>query len=97
MGWQTSEAPFHMKPLCPNGHSSGGVVWMRNRNDCKYIVDFYCLDRGVVIEIDSSSHDEKAGYDAERDAFLMGLGIVVIHYFHPGCFAEFGYSHDDAV
>jgi very-short-patch-repair endonuclease len=44
-----------------------------------YIVDFYCLDCGVVVEIDGSSHDDKEGYDAERDAFLTGLGLVVIH------------------
>ena len=44
-----------------------------------YIVDFYCLDCGVVIEIDGSSHDDKQAYDAERDAFLTGLGLTVIH------------------
>jgi very-short-patch-repair endonuclease len=44
-----------------------------------YIVDFFCLECGVVIEIDGSSHDDKAEYDAQRDAFLEGLGLVVIH------------------
>jgi len=44
-----------------------------------YIVDFYCLNRGVVIEVDGSSHDDKGEYDAERDAFLKGLGLQVIH------------------
>jgi len=44
-----------------------------------FIVDFFCLDCGVVIEIDGSSHDEKAEYDAERDVFLEELGLVVIH------------------
>ena len=43
-----------------------------------FIVDFYCLDCGVVIEVDGSSHDDKAQYDAERDAFLEGLGLTVI-------------------
>jgi len=44
-----------------------------------YIVDFYCIDCCTVIEIDGSSHDEKAEYDCERDAFLEGLGLAVIH------------------
>ncbi len=44
-----------------------------------YIVDFYCSNRQVVIEIDGSSHDDKAEYDAERDAFLQSLGLTVIH------------------
>ena len=44
-----------------------------------YIVDFYCSDCRTVIEIDGSSLDEKAEYDCERDAFLEGLGLTVIH------------------
>ena len=44
-----------------------------------YIVDFYCGNCGVVIEIDGSSHDEKVEYDNERDAYLEGLGLIVIH------------------
>jgi len=44
-----------------------------------YIVDFYCLDCAVVIEIDGSSHDTKEIYDAQRNTFLTGLGLTVIH------------------
>ena len=44
-----------------------------------FIVDFYCIDCRVVIEIDGSSHDEKKEYDYERDLFLKGLGLTVIH------------------
>ena len=43
-----------------------------------YIVDFFCALKGVVIEIDGESHDEKAEYDAKRDEFLEGLGLTVI-------------------
>ena len=44
-----------------------------------YIVDFYCLDCNVVIEIDGSSHDYKVEYDEERDRYFESLGLVVIH------------------
>ena len=44
-----------------------------------YIVDFYCANCGVVVEIDGSSHDDKVEYDAERDAYLESLGLTVIH------------------
>ncbi len=44
-----------------------------------YIVDFYCANCNVVIEIDGSSHDDKQEYDAERDAYLESLGLTVIH------------------
>jgi type I restriction enzyme S subunit len=33
----------------------------------------------VVVEIDGSSHDDKQEYDAQRDAYLEGLGLTVIH------------------
>ncbi len=44
-----------------------------------YIVDFYCTNCNVVIEIDGSSHDNKQEYDAKRDAYLKSLGLEVIH------------------
>jgi type I restriction enzyme, R subunit len=44
-----------------------------------YIVDFYCTNCNVVIEIDGSSHDDKVEYDKERDKFLESLGLTVIH------------------
>ncbi len=46
-----------------------------------YIVDFYCTNCNVVIEIDGSSHDDMQEYDASRDAFLEGLGLCVIHIY----------------
>jgi very-short-patch-repair endonuclease len=44
-----------------------------------YIVDFFCTNCNVVIEIDGSSHIGKEEYDAERDVYLKGLGLTVIH------------------
>ena len=44
-----------------------------------YIVDFYCTNCNVVIEIDGSSHNDKQEYDAKRDAYLESLGLTVIH------------------
>jgi very-short-patch-repair endonuclease len=44
-----------------------------------YIVDFFCTNCNVVIEIDGSSHNDKQEYDAARDAFLENLGLTVIH------------------
>ena len=44
-----------------------------------YIVDFFCTNCRVVIEIDGNSHDGKVEYDQNRDRFLEGLGLTVIH------------------
>ena len=44
-----------------------------------YIVDFYCPNAHVVIEIDGDSHIGKEEYDKNRDLFLESLNLVVIH------------------
>ncbi|MDR2875118.1 MAG: DUF559 domain-containing protein [Methylobacillus sp.] len=44
-----------------------------------FIVDFYCRNCRVVIEIDGSTHDAKTEYDKKRDIFLGNLGLTVIH------------------
>jgi len=56
-----------------------GHSFNRQRRIGNYIVDFYCLDCNVVIEIDGSSHDYKVEYDEERDRYFESLGLVVIH------------------
>ncbi len=56
-----------------------GLDFDRQKIIGDYIVDFYCAEKAVVIEIDGSSHDHKAEYDAERNAYLMRLGLTVIH------------------
>ena len=49
----------------------------RQRVIGNFIVDFYCKDLGLVIEIDGASHNDKEQYDAMREEFLIGLGLVV--------------------
>jgi type I site-specific restriction-modification system R (restriction) subunit/very-short-patch-repair endonuclease len=44
-----------------------------------YIVDFYCSNCNVVVEIDGESHDNKVEYDTERDLYFQSLGLTVIH------------------
>ncbi|HMO56443.1 MAG TPA: DUF559 domain-containing protein, partial [Roseiflexaceae bacterium] len=56
-----------------------GLDFDRQKIIGNYIVDFYCAEKQVVLEIDGSSHDHKQEYDAQRDAFLTGLGLTVIH------------------
>lgn len=56
-----------------------GLDFDRQKIIGNYIVDFYCAEKSVVIEVDGSSHDHKVEYDALRDAYLQGLGLTVIH------------------
>ena len=45
-----------------------------------YIVDFYCVEAKLVIELDGSGHYTKEGkqYDEKRTAFLEEYGLRVV-------------------
>ena len=47
-----------------------------------YIVDFYCSEKKIVIELDGSQHyeDKGAKADRERDSVLSSLGLTVLRY-----------------
>ncbi len=47
-----------------------------------YIVDFYCAEAKLVIELDGSQHSSKQGKQSDflRDEFLNELGITVVRY-----------------
>ena len=55
-----------------------GLDFDRQKIIGNYIVDFFCMSCGVVIEIDGDSHGPKMVYDKNRDEFLRSLGLVVI-------------------
>jgi very-short-patch-repair endonuclease len=56
-----------------------GIDFDRQKIIGNYIVDFFCTNCNVVIEIDGSSHDDKQEYDAVRDDYLKSFGLEVIH------------------
>ena len=47
-----------------------------------YIVDFYCAEYALVIELDGAQHyeGEAEAYDKRRDAYLASLGLTVLRY-----------------
>ena len=55
-----------------------GLDFDRQKIIGNYIVDFYCAEKAVVIEVDGSSHDSKQLEDAQRDEYLRSLELTVI-------------------
>jgi len=45
-----------------------------------FVLDFYCLDRGLAVEVDGQSHDygSRPEQDLERDKWLNRQGIAVL-------------------
>ena len=57
-----------------------GLKFTRQKNIGRFIVDFYCANKKLVIEIDGYSHIDKGGYDDKRDGYLREQGLTVIHF-----------------
>ncbi|AQM67644.1 hypothetical protein Vca1114GL_01127 [Vibrio campbellii] len=59
-----------------------GVKFRRQHGIGRYIVDFYCAELNLVIEIDGDSHfsDEGKEKDTIRDSFMETLGIKVLRF-----------------
>ena len=57
-----------------------GLKFRRQAPIGPFIVDFYCADKLLVIELDGLSHDETESYDQERTQFLEQSRLRVIRY-----------------
>lgn len=59
-----------------------GVKFRRQHGIGRYIVDFYCPECSLVVELDGDSHYQKGAqeYDAIRDKFMLSMGIQVLRF-----------------
>jgi very-short-patch-repair endonuclease len=46
----------------------------------RYILDFYCHEVQLAIEVDGRIHNQQKEYDEYRDAFLKNIGITTIRF-----------------
>jgi very-short-patch-repair endonuclease len=60
------------------GRRVGGWKFRRQHIIAGYIVDFYCAELWLAIEVDGGVHDERRGDDRERDDHLASLGVRVV-------------------
>lgn len=57
-----------------------GVRFRRQQPVGPFIVDFYCAEAGLVVELDGKGHSERADYDARRTAWLASRGLTVLRF-----------------
>jgi very-short-patch-repair endonuclease len=60
-----------------------GYKFRRQQPLGRYIVDFVCLEKRVVVEVDGGQHNDKV--DAERDSWLRDEGFVVLKILESRC------------
>lgn len=59
-----------------------GYKFRRQRPIGHYIVDFVCLEKKLVIEVDGGQHNGEATYDARRDRWLRAQGYEVLRFWN---------------
>ena len=57
-----------------------GAKFLRQKPIDKYIVDFYCNELSLAIEIDGVSHDAKVDKDIVRQNMLESKGIQFLRF-----------------
>ena len=97
--------PFRKK-LRNNGTSAEAVLWIRLKHSQlegrkfrrqhsigNYIVDFYCPEEKLVIELDGEGHFWEDGLkrDHRRKCYLNSLGIQVIRFENKWVFDDMEY------
>jgi len=81
------------KELRKNQTEQEKVLWKRLRNRQQggkhfrrqhpyniYILDFYCFESSLAIEIDGEIHLKQKEYDLERTRFLESSGLKVLRF-----------------
>lgn len=70
------------------------IMWQKLRNNQQgykfrrqvsignYVVDFYCPQLKLIVEIDRATHctSEEVDYDKKRECFLKNLGLIIKRY-----------------
>lgn len=57
-----------------------GVAFKRQRPIAYFIVDFFCKELKLIIEIDGNSHFTKESYDRNRQDQLEKLGYTIVRF-----------------
>ncbi len=88
------EAMDHAKELRQNATDAENKLWyflQKGNLGCSfrrqhpignYIVDFTCIAKHLIVELDGGQHSEQREYDAERTTFLEKAGYKVLRFWN---------------
>jgi len=64
------------------GSQMNGWKFRRQQGIGNYIVDFYCPDLKIVVEVDGLTHSEEVVFEKDevRQEYLENLGLKVVRY-----------------
>jgi very-short-patch-repair endonuclease len=59
-----------------------GVKFRRQQPIGRFIVDFVCFEKSIIVEVDGGQHGEQVSYDAERTRWLEAQGYRVLRFWN---------------
>ena len=67
-----------------------GFKFRRQHTICHFIVDFYCHEGKLIIELDGDIHEvsEVKEYDAKREAILKELELKILRFTNEDVFSN---------
>jgi len=60
------------------GHRLDGLKFRRQAPIGRYVADFVCYQRRLIVEADGPHHEDNAAHDLARDAWLRDQGFLVV-------------------
>lgn len=63
-------------------HRFLGLKFKRQKPMGRYIADFVCIERRLIIEIDGGQHAVQKEYDQRRDTFFRSKGFTVLRFWN---------------
>ncbi len=62
------------------GSRLGGLKFRRQYPIDPYVVDFYCHEASLAVELDGDSHNDRAKQDQRRTEFLEDRGLRIVRF-----------------
>ncbi|MDP1697739.1 MAG: DUF559 domain-containing protein [Xanthomonadaceae bacterium] len=66
----------------------GGFKFRRQHPTPPYVIDFYCAEQRLAVELDGGQHVDATVRDSQRDTFLNAQGIRVLRFWNDAVFKE---------
>ncbi len=59
-----------------------GLKFRRQEQIGRFIVDFVCFEKGIIVEADGGQHAAERGKDEERSQWLNSQGFTVLRFWN---------------
>jgi len=65
-----------------------GAKFRRQHPTGPYIVDFCCVERRLIVEVDGGQHSEADNGDEKRSAYLASFGFKVLRFWNTDVLSD---------